>query len=114
MTIEILEHSISDTISRQSNQFNSIEKTEENSTPQVMKRPTVQIINEMVASEEVSSEEDEEGSRNEKQQVISAKRHSGTIGNTKFQYGSKGAIPSPLGSAHSFDLQVKFFLLLFY
>lgn len=109
MTIEILEHSISDTLSRHSNQFNSIEKTEENSTPQIMKRPPVQILNETITSADASSdEEDEKNDKREsdKQQVAVGKRHSGTMGNSRFNYGSKGALPSPLGSAHSFDLQV--------
>ncbi|XP_053698054.1 protein retinal degeneration B [Sabethes cyaneus] len=35
------DRSVSDNNSRQSNQFNSIEKTDENSTPQVMKKPTI-------------------------------------------------------------------------
>lgn len=108
LTIEILEHSVSDTLSRHSNQFNSIEKTEENSTPQIMKRSSVQVVNE--TSGDVSSDDDEVNKKvetGEKQQIAVLKRHSGTIGNTKFQFGSKGALPSPLGSAHSFDLQVR-------
>jgi hypothetical protein len=108
LIVEIVEQSVSDSLSRQSNQFNSIEKTEENSTPQIMKRPPVPIVNETAASAD-SSDEDEEQKKNtesERQQVVGAKRHSGTLGNTKFQFGSKGALPSPLGSAHSFDLQV--------
>lgn len=108
MTIEILEHSVSDTLSRHSNQFNSIEKTEENSTPQIMKRPPIQmILNDPTSADGSSDDEDEKDKReSEKQQVVVAKRHSGTMGNSKFQYGSKGALPSPLGSAKSFDLQV--------
>ena len=120
MTVEILEHSVSDTLSRHSNQFNSIEKTEENSTPQIMKRPPVQmILNDTTSADASSDDEDEKDKReSEKQQVVVvAKRHSGTMGNSKFQYGSKGALPSPLGSAHSFDLHVNilimFALLLF-
>lgn len=107
MTIEILEHSVSDTHSRQSNQFNSIEKTEENSTPQVMKRPPVQIVNETITSADASSDDDDEKGESVKQQVVDGKRH--TTANSKFQYSSKGALPSPLGSAHSFDLQVNSF-----
>lgn len=124
LTIEILEHSVSDTLSRQSNQFNSIEKTEENSTPQIMKRPPINI--EIAATDDVSSDDDDDDkfgggggerkleSENEKQPVAISgqKRHSGTIGNAKFQFGSKGALPSPLGSAHSFDLHVNFFLII--
>jgi hypothetical protein len=102
LTVEILEQSASDNASRQSNQFNSIEKTEENSTPQVMKRPPVPTVNAIAASADVSSDEEEV----EKQQV-GGKRHSGTaVNNLKHRHGSKGALPSPLGSAHSFDMQV--------
>jgi hypothetical protein len=102
LTVEILEQSASDNASRQSNQFNSIEKTEENSTPQVMKRPPVPTVNAIAASADVSSDDEEV----EKQQV-GGKRHSGTaVNNLKHRHGSKGALPSPLGSAHSFDMQV--------
>lgn len=102
LTVEILEHS--DDGSRQSNQFNSIEKTEENSTPQaVHKRQPVPIVSETAASVDVSSDEDE--IVRDKQQV-SGKKNSSTLSNTKFHHGSKGALPSPLGSAQSFDLQV--------
>ncbi|CAH1718054.1 unnamed protein product [Chironomus riparius] len=108
MDIEEEEHSVSDTLSRHSNQFNSIEKTEENSTPQIMKRPQVQMILNDTASADASSDDEDEKDKieSEKQQVVVAKRHSGTMGNSKFQFGSKGALPSPLGSAHSFDLHV--------
>ena len=105
MTVEILEQSASDNASRQSNQFNSIEKNEENSTPLIMKRPPVPIVNATAASADVSSDEDEVVNE-EKQQVVSAKKHSVTLNNKLFHHGSKGAIPSPIGSAHSFDLQV--------
>ncbi|KAG5683657.1 hypothetical protein PVAND_012925 [Polypedilum vanderplanki] len=102
------EQSVSDTISRQSNQFNSIEKTEENSTPMIMKRPPIHVDTTSHADDSSDDEEDKKHkSENEKQQVATVgKRHSGTIGNSKLQFGSKGALPSPLGSAHSFDLQV--------
>jgi len=109
LTIEILEHSVSDSHSRHSNQFNSIEKTEENSTPQIMKRPPVQMILNDTTSADASSDDDEDEKdkrESEKQQVVVVKRHSGTMGNSKFQFGSKGALPSPIGSAHSFDLHV--------
>lgn len=107
LTVEILEQSASDNASRQSNQFNSIEKTEENSTPMTMKRPPVPpfIVNATAASADASSDE-EENERQEQQLVVGAKKHSVTLNNTKFHHGSKGAIPSPIGSAHSFDLQV--------
>lgn len=110
MTVEILEQSASDNASRQSNQFNSIEKTEENSTPQTMKRPPVPTVNAIAASADVSSDEEEVvGIRkaDERQQVVGGKRASGTL-NAKYHHGSKGALPSPIGSASSFDLQVKF------
>lgn len=103
LTVEILEQS-EDNASRQSNQFNSIEKTEENSTPQIMKRPPVPTFNATAASANASSDEDEEVN-DEKQQVGSKQKQSITLNNTKFR-GSKGALPSPLGSAQSFDLHV--------
>lgn len=105
LTVEILEQSASDNASRQSNQFNSIEKTEENSTPLIMKRPSVPIVNATAASADASSDE-EEVVNEEKQQVVGGKKHSVTLNNKLFHHGSKGAIPSPLGSAQSFDLQV--------
>lgn len=92
MTVEILEQI----------QFNSIMKTEENSTPQIMKRPQVPIVNAIAASVDVSSDEDEVV---EKQQVASGKRNSGSA-NSRL-HGSKGPLPSPLGSANSFDMQVR-------
>lgn len=104
LTVEILEHS--ESASRQSNQFNSIEKTEENSTPQVVhKRQPIPMVNETAASVDVSSDEEEIGK--EKQQVVGSKKNSVTLLNSvKTHRGSKGALPSPLGSASSFDLQV--------
>lgn len=112
LTVEILEQSASDNASRQSsNQFNSIEKTEENSTPQVMKRPPIPTVNAISASVDASSDEDEVMEAaviKEKQQVAASavvgKRNSAT-GAVK-HYGTKGAMPSPMGSAKSFDLQV--------
>lgn len=98
LTIEILEQS--DSASRQSNQFNSIEKTEENSTPQVVHKRSVPTVSETAASADVSSDEEEVV------KVEAKKKYSGSLINTNFHQGSKGAIPSPLGSAKSFDLQV--------
>jgi hypothetical protein len=69
-----------------------------------MKRPPASLKVPLSHNEESSEEDDDE--HEHKQQVAPVKRHSGTIGNSKFQCGSKGALPSPLGSAHSFDLQV--------
>lgn len=99
MTIEILEHS--ESASRQSNQFNSIEKTEENSTPQVMHKRSVPTVSETAASVDVSSDEEEVVKVKEEPK----KKYSGANINTGF-HGSKGALPSPHGSAKSFDLQV--------
>lgn len=70
-----------------------------------MKRPPVPIVNATAASADVSSDEDEVV-KDEKQQVVGDKKHSVTSNNKLFHHGSKGAIPSPLGSAKSFDLQV--------
>lgn len=98
---------MSDTISRHSNQFNSIEKTEENSTPQTMKRVPVPVVAETSAGIASSDDDDDDEQprrgESEKQQVghFSGKRNS----NTKFPFGT--ALPSPLGSAHSFDIQVR-------
>lgn len=117
LTVEILDQSASDNASRQSNQFNSIEKTEENSTPQTMKRPPVPTVNAIAASLDGSSDEEEveRGKVDEKQQVTGGKRPSGQM-NIKF--GVKGPLPSPIGSASSFDLQVrikfKFLINIFY
>lgn len=99
----------SDSTSRQSNQFISIEKTEENSTPQIIKRPQVNTI---APSADVSSDEEDDELGN--QQVVAAiandggKRQGvGMINNSRqHPRGSKGALPSPLGSASSFDVQV--------
>jgi membrane-associated phosphatidylinositol transfer protein len=102
LTVEILEHS--DTQSRQSssNQFNSIEKTEENSTPMIMKRPQIPTLSATAASADASSDEEEDPKPTERQQVA-AKKNSIQMNNVKNQ---KGPLPSPLGSAHSFDMQV--------
>jgi hypothetical protein len=106
LTIEIVEHS--DTISRHSNQFNSIEKTEENSTPQIMKRipaPISTVATETSSNVCASSDDDdEEDEKNRAKQQVAhggGKRNS----NTKFPYPT--ALPSPHGSAHSFDIQVR-------
>lgn len=99
LTIEILEHS--DSASRQSNQFNSIEKTEENSTPQVVHKRSVPTVSETAASADVSSDDEEVAPVREEPK----KKYSGQLINTNF-HGSKGALPSPLGSTKSFDLQV--------
>jgi hypothetical protein len=82
----------------------------------IMKRPPIRIETAAAAhAGDGSSEDDDDAgerkvkSEREKQQVAvvgGGKRHSGTIGSSRFQFGSKGALPSPLGSAHSFDMQV--------
>lgn len=71
-----------------------------------MKRPP--IVNEIAPSvDEMSSDDDDEDGADEKQQVAVVKRNSGTImNNSKFHHGSKGTLPSPLGSVNSFDQQV--------
>lgn len=103
----------SDSTSRQSNQFISIEKTEENSTPQIIKRPQVNTIS---PSADVSSDEDDDDVENQQVVVAAAatadvggkRKGVGAINNSKQQHqrGSKGALPSPHGSAKSFDVQV--------
>lgn len=101
MTIEILENS--DNASRQSNQFNSIEKTEENSTPLVIhKRPSDVIVIEKVESPDDSSEDENEVMVDTKQ---TSDQKSNIMGNN-VRHESKGTMPSPFGSAKSFDLQV--------
>lgn len=107
LTIEILERSTSDPTSKQS-QFNSIEKTEENSTPLAMKRPSVPIniptVRQVPASMDASSDEDD-GTKVDK--ALKRKlRNIAQLGDDKHYFGSRGALPSPLGSAHSFDMQV--------
>lgn len=72
-----------------------------------MKRPPVPTVNAIAASVDVSSDEDEVEKYEEKQQVVGGKRQSGTVNNLKNNH-SKGPLPSPLGSAHSFDMQVSF------
>ena len=73
-----------------------------------MKRPPVPTVNAIAASADVSSDEEENVMVEEKQQV-GGKRQSGTVNNLKHHHSSKGPLPSPIGSAHSFDLQVRFF-----
>ncbi|XP_055526157.1 protein retinal degeneration B isoform X2 [Wyeomyia smithii] len=141
------DRSISDNNSRQSNQFNSIEKTDENSTPQVMKKPTIAppsppqhrqpqtilqpppkgrrqprqqkpLANSSDDDEEEEEEAEEEGEEEEndgsnrkgrflQHQQLAANNHLSS-GGAKLQHfaGSKGQLHSPLGSTHSFDLQV--------
>lgn len=66
--------------------------------------PPIPQLNEQSPSVEVSS--DEEDVKEEKHFSSKHKRGSG---NVKFQFGGKsdnGPLPSPIGSAHSFDMQV--------
>lgn len=149
--------SASENNSRQSNQFNSIEKTEENSTPQVMKKPTmappsppiqpkhvsmqqygqVPILQQPPkvkkhavvvtattgdSSDEEDEEEDEDEEDEDEEEAANLNSQqsnhlsSGGGGVPKHFAGSKGQLHSPLGSAHSFDLQVSrlSFIVLFY
>ncbi|XP_055586782.1 protein retinal degeneration B isoform X1 [Uranotaenia lowii] len=122
------DRSNSESNSRRSNQFNSIEKTEENSTPQVMKKPTIAPpsppsshknlaqpilqpppkvkkhppVPKSDSSEEESSEEEDDAN------FHSQRSNHLTSSSNKLPHlaGSKGQLPSPLGSAHSFDLQI--------
>lgn len=63
----------------------------------------VSIVTETSAGLSSDDDDDEQPRKNEseKQQVSGSKRNS----NTKFPYGAP--LPSPLGSAHSFDVQVR-------
>ncbi|XP_058821213.1 protein retinal degeneration B isoform X1 [Topomyia yanbarensis] len=121
------DRSNSENNSRQSNKFNSIEKTDENSTPQVMKKPTIDPPSPQQHRQQAllqppskgkkqpmgdSSDEDDdvEGDRRENDET---KYHGQLINNhlsgvTKQQHfaGSKGHLHSPLGSTHSFDIQL--------
>ncbi|KAL1400566.1 hypothetical protein pipiens_007319 [Culex pipiens pipiens] len=127
--------------SRQStNQFNSIEKTEENSTPQVMKKPAPPSPPPQLSRQHPpapilqpppklkkhpptldSSDEDEEDEEEDEEEQMDNRRHGGLrtnhlgattggtmagMGQSRQLGGSKGQLHSPLGSAHSFDLQV--------
>ena len=109
LTVEILERSTSDPTSKQS-QFNSIEKTEENSTPLAMKRPSVPIniptVRKVPASMDASSDEEDDVKKLKDKVVSHRPRNAAQLGDAKHYFGSKGALPSPLGSAHSFDMQV--------
>ncbi|XP_021694919.1 protein retinal degeneration B isoform X2 [Aedes aegypti] len=139
--------SASENNSRQSNQFNSIEKTEENSTPQVMKKPTMAPPSPPIQPKHVSmqqygqvpilqqppkvkkhavvvttstgdssdeededEDEDEEDEDEEEAANLNSQQSnhlsSGGGGAPKHFAGSKGQLHSPLGSAHSFDLQI--------
>lgn len=60
------------------------------------------IVTQEPPSAEGTSDEDEE----EAAQEVSARSRSQSIQLTKSKFGSKGALHSPVGSAHSFDLQV--------
>lgn len=113
-------------MSRHSNQFNSIEKTEENSTPQIMKRvpAPISIITDTTktsstaaskittnASSDDDDDDDEEEKSHFRQSESAEKQQVGNKrnnNNTKFPYST--ALPSPHGSAHSFDIQVRCFL----
>lgn len=113
LTVEILERSTSDPTSKQS-QFNSIEKTEENSTPLAMKRSSVPIniptVRQVPASMDASSDEDD-GTKVKDKGMKPKSRNIAQLGDAKHYFGSRGALPSPLGSAHSFDMQVLIFLM---
>ncbi|XP_055615863.1 protein retinal degeneration B isoform X2 [Toxorhynchites rutilus septentrionalis] len=114
------ERSTSENNSRQSNQFNSIEKTEENSTPQVMKKPTISPPSPEQFSQQPpkvrkhpvvdSSEEDEEEEDGDNKESHEPEASHQNLRNNYLtsvaKLGSKGQLHSPLGSAHSFDLQV--------
>ncbi|XP_017470722.1 PREDICTED: protein retinal degeneration B-like, partial [Rhagoletis zephyria] len=60
------------------------------------------IVTQEPPSAEGTSDEDEE---EEAAQEVSARSRSQSIQMTKAKFGSKGALHSPVGSAHSFDLQ---------
>jgi hypothetical protein len=107
------------------NQFNSIEKTEENSTPLPTKRGKdspkkvstgvgsasslqVPMLKQQPPSlDESSDEDDDDEEKDEDTSSQTVDNSQATLGATKKNvYGSKGALHSPIGSAHSFDLQV--------
>ncbi|KFB34885.1 AGAP000033-PA-like protein [Anopheles sinensis] len=109
---------------RSSNQIYSIEKTNENSTPHMDKKEPIPLITTTTVTAMDAVEASEAGrqrhehSRHARQQNQSQHLHqhqrkerSGKAGRTFLRKqnnhsGSKGKLHSPLGSAHSFDLQV--------
>jgi hypothetical protein len=79
-----------------------------------MKRTSVPKVNQQAPSVELSSDDDDELEVEKKptNKHLHSHRNSGQLMHSKF-HGSKGALPSPLGSAHSFDMQVSFFWITF-
>ncbi|XP_037919293.1 protein retinal degeneration B isoform X2 [Hermetia illucens] len=80
----------------------SISETSKVSSPNEIKKPqlTAPVVTEEPPSAEVSSdEEDKDISKNADRQ------RTGSIQLAKSKFDSKGALHSPVGSAHSFDLQ---------
>lgn len=73
--------------------------------------PITIVTESTTANASVASSDDDEEDINhssEKQQVSNSKKRNSS--NTKFPYST--ALPSPHGSAHSFDIQVRQFLVL--
>lgn len=73
--------------------------------------PITIVTETTTASASVASSDDDDDDENKhyssgKQQVSNSKRNS-----NKFPYST--ALPSPHGSAHSFDIQVRLFFMLF-
>lgn len=68
-------------------------------------------MNEQAPSVEMSSDDEEADvvKTPSNKHISSNHRNSGQLAQSKY-YGSKGALPSPLGSANSFDLQVNILL----
>lgn len=82
--------------------MSSIEKTEE--TPMFTKKPRPPTLKEHPPSVDSSDGED---SHEEQNSIRCA--DGGQLSSSK--YGSKGALHSPIGSTHSFDLQVSMGIL---
>lgn len=91
--------------SKHSSQFQSIEKTEE--TPMFPKKLPPPQLKEHPPS--IDSSDGEDGDDNASVRQIPRKERSES-GQMSYhsKFGSKGALHSPIGSMHSFDLQVKY------
>ena len=97
--------------SKHSKQMSSIEKTEE--TPMFSKKIHPPELKEHPPSAESSDGEDESQEEFNDLSMRADRSEGGAcIGQlSSSKFGSKGALHSPIGSTHSFDLQVYIFLV---
>lgn len=98
--------------SKHSSQFQSIEKTEE--TPMFPKKlPEPPQLKEHPPSIDSSEGEDDENIITHRSNAQKERSASGQLSHHS-KYGSKGALHSPIGSTHSFDLQVMALIIHFH